>query len=324
MTSRRRFLALAAALPASSRALAQSARPRHRVATLEFGAPPPAGAPPAPIERHLAALGYVDGRDVEYLRHYAAGKRDAFASIVAAALAGRPDVVFVAGSDIARTIKAAAPRVPVVFVVSDDPIASGYVQSLARPGGRFTGVSLMSPQLAGKRLEVLAMALPSLKRLAMLYAPEHLAAYPAEMERACRERGIELSEIAFDSPEGFEPALAEAARSRADALFVEPSRYTLAYAPMLAELAIRHRLPAISAYDAFARAGGLVSYGPRVDEAVGRAAAQIVRVLRGTPPADIPVEQPERIALVLNARTARALGIALPKPLLLIADEVIE
>lgn len=324
MIGRRAFLAGACTLATSPWVRAQPARKVFRIGILNFGDVPPAGAPPEPIVAALARLGYADGRNVEYVRRYARGQRERFQALVAEILAQEPDLVYSAGSDIARTFKTAGPRVPVVFVVSDDPVASGVVAAMNRPGGMFTGVSMMSPELSGKRLELLAAALPALARVAMLYEPDHLAAYPAEMKAATARMGIALVPLAFRVPGDFPGALDAARAAGVDAVFVEPSRFTLAYAKDLGRLAIERKLPAISAYDAFARAGGLMSYGPRLDLVAERAAAQIDRILRGAKPADIPVEQPTRVALIVNLRTARALGLTLPQPLLLRADEVIE
>ena len=184
MIGRRAFLAGACTLATSPWVRAQPARKVFRIGILNFGDVPPAGAPPEPIVAALARLGYAEGRNVEYVRRYARGQRERFQALVAEILAQEPDLVYSAGSDIARTFKTAGPRVPVVFVVSDDPVASGVVAAMNRPGGMFTGVSMMSPELSGKRLELLAAALPALARVAMLYEPDHLAAYPAEMKAA--------------------------------------------------------------------------------------------------------------------------------------------
>ena len=203
MIGRRAFLAGACTLATSPWVRAQPARKVFRIGILNFGDVPPAGAPPEPIVAALARLGYADGRNVEYVRRYARGQRERFQALVAEILAQEPDLVYSAGSDIARTFKTAGPRVPVVFVVSDDPVASGVVAAMNRPGGMFTGVSMMSPELSGKRLELLAAALPALARVAMLYEPDHLAAYPAEMKAATARMGIALVPLAFRVPGDF-------------------------------------------------------------------------------------------------------------------------
>ena len=328
MTARRRFIASSALALSSALAplLARSQAPARNVTIgiLNFGEAPKPGAPPEPIVVALRRLGYVEGRSVRYIRRYAGGKRDAYAMLAAAILREPVDVVYAPGSDLAQAFKAAGPRVPIVFTVSDDPVASGLVESLARPGGMFTGVTLMSPELAGKRLELLKLALPTLRRVAILYDPQHEATYLSDMQDAAQRMEVALLPVRFGEPAEFSAAFDTATKYAADAMFVEPNRFTLIYAHRLGELAIQHRIAAISAYDTFARAGGLLAYGARYEEQSVRAAALIDRVIKGAQPAELPVEQPTRFALVVNLRTAKALGLALPESLLLRADEVID
>jgi putative ABC transport system substrate-binding protein len=322
---RRSFCTAAVAVTLSpGLALAQAPARTVTIGILDFGDAPKPGAAPEPLAVALSRLGYVEGRNVRYIRRYAGGKRDAYAGLTAEMLRTPPDVVYAPGSDIAQAFKAVAPRVPIVFTVSDDPVASGLVESLARPGGMFTGVTLMSPELAAKRLEFLRIALPSLRRVAILYDPQHRATYMADMQDAAQRMDIAFLPVRFKEPGEFPAAFDTATKYGADAMFVEPNRFTLVYARRLGELAIAHRIAAISAYDTFARAGGLLAYGARYEEQAVRAAALIDRILKGARPADIPVEQPTRFALVVNVRTAKALGLTLPQSLLLRADEVVE
>jgi putative ABC transport system substrate-binding protein len=320
---RRDFLAgLAMALAAPGLRGQTAARPA-RLGVLNFGAAPAAGAPDEAIVRHLRALGYVEGSNIVFERRYAGGARERFPELAAELLRSRVDVIFAPGSDVTRALIAASPNVPVVFVVSDDPVASGLVQSLARPGGLFTGVALMSPELGGKRLEYLKATLPALRRVAVLYDKLH-EFYLSQMRVPAGKLGLELLPIEFNDAADFPGAFATAVRGGAQAMFVAPNRFTLVFASRLAELSIQHGMPAISAYDSFANAGGLLSYGPIQEDAAVRAAAQIDKILKGARPADLPVEQPPRIALIVNRRTANALGLKLPQILLLQADRVIE
>jgi ABC-type uncharacterized transport system substrate-binding protein len=325
MQHRRAFCAGAAALAiAPFLARAQAPARTVTIGILNFGDAPRAGAAAEPITVALHRLGYVEGRNVRYIRRYAGGRRDAYAKLAAAILREPVDVVYCPGSDIAQAFKSESPRVPIVFTVSDDPVASGLVETLARPGGMFTGVTLMSPELAGKRLELLKLALPTLRRVAILYDPQHQATYMADMQDAAQRMDVAFLPVRFDEPGQLPAAFGTATKYGADAMFVEPNRYTLIYAHRLGELAIAHRIAAISAYDTFARAGGLLAYGARYEEQAVRAAALIDRVVKGAQPSDLPVEQPTRFVLVLNLRTAKALGLTLPESLLLRADEVIE
>lgn len=294
-----------------------------RIGVLSFGAAPAPGAPEEAIARHLRALGYREGSNVLFERRYADGVRERYPEFAAELVRSKVDVIFAQGSDVARAFHDAAPSVPVVFVVSDDPVATRLVQSLARPGGLFTGISLMSPELGEKRLEYLKLALPALRRVAVLYDKAH-ELYLAYMRSPAEKLGVVLLPIEFGGVPDIPGAFAAAAREHAQAMFVAPNRFTLFYASRVAELSIQHRIPAISAYDIFANAGGLLSYGPIQDDAIVRAAALIDRILRGAKPAELPVEQPTRIVLVVNKRTAGALGITLPQALLQQAERVIE
>jgi putative tryptophan/tyrosine transport system substrate-binding protein len=320
---RRAFLAGLAILLAASGARAQSPSRVVRIGVLSFGSAPAPGAPEEPIVRHLRSLGYLNASNAIFDRRYAGGARERYPELAAELLRSKVDVIFAPGSDVARAFRDAAPTVPVVFVVSDDPVAAGLVQSFARPGGLFTGISLMSPELGGKRLEYLKVALPALRRVAVLYDKEH-EFYLAQMRSPAERLEVTLLPIEFSGVPDFPGAFAAATRERAQAMFVAPNRFTLFYASRLAELSIQHRIPAISAYDVFANAGGLLSYGPIQDDAVARAAALIDRILKGAKPAELPVEQPPRVGLVVNKRTAKALGIEIPPGLLLQADRVIE
>ena len=321
MNSRRKLLVALCAFVGGNRFAAAAGAPR--VGILNFGAVPPPDATPEPIVRHLRALGYVEGSNIEYERRYAAGDRERYPALAAELLRSKVDLIFAAGSDISRAFLRSAPSVPVVFIASDDPVESQLVRSLARPGGLFTGVALMSPELGGKRLELMKETLPGLRRVGVMHDRNH-EFYLTQMRPPAAQLGVEIVAFKFDGADEFAGIFAAAKSAGADAMFVAPNRFTLVYAARLAALSVEHRLPAISAYDVFARAGGLLSYGPIQDEASVRAAAQIDRILRGASPQDLPVERIARIALVVNLKTAKALGLAIPQSVLLRADEVIQ
>ncbi len=320
---RRDALASVAALAVAPALRAQSPSRPPRIGMLFFGERPAEGIAAEPIVRALAALGWVDGRNVALDVRYARGDRERYPALAAELGAAAPTVLFCIGSDILKAFARETSNVPVVFAVSDDPVANGLVATLARPGGRYTGVSFMSPQLAAKRLELLREFLPSMRRLAVMSDVGHHAIYMPELARAADAARIELSTFVYESPGDFAGVYTKAKAAGAEALFVMPSRYTLAYARQLADLSIEHRLPSISAYDAFARGGGLVAYGPTTADVLASAATFIDRILRGAKPADLPVELAPRIALIVNARTASALGLAIPPAVLARADEVV-
>lgn len=320
MNGRRRLVLVLCAVVGGQRFAAAAGPPR--VGILNFGAPPAANAAPEPIVRHLRSLGYVQGSNIEFERRYAGGDRERYPMLAAELLRSKVDLIFAPGSDISRTFLQAAPTVPVVFVASDDPVESGLVRSLAHPGGLFTGVTLMSPELGGKRLEILRDTLPGLRRVAVMHDRVH-EFYLAQMRPPAAKLGVEIVAFQFDGPDDFADIFAAAKRANADAMFVAPNRFTLYYAARIAGLSVEHRLPAISAYDSFARAGGLLSYGPIQDDAAARAAAQIDKILRGAAPKDLPVERISGIALLINLKTAKSLGLTIPPAVLLRADEVI-
>lgn len=320
---RRSFIAGLTIALTSSCLYAQVPARVARIGVLNFGPAPVLGAPEESILRHLRALGYVEGNNVVFERRYANGMRERYPELALELLRSKVAVIFAPGSDVARAFQDVAPTVPVVFVVSDDPVATGLVQSLARPGGLFTGISLMSPELGGKRLEYLKATLPGLRRVAVLYDKGH-EFYLAQMRSPAEKLGVVLLPIEFSGVPDFTSAFATATREGAEAMFVAPNRFTLFYASRLAELSVQHRIPAIAPYDIFATAGGLLSYGPIQDDALVRAAALIDKILKGAKPAELPVEQPPRIALIVNKRTANALGVKLPATVLLQADKVIE
>ena len=318
--ARRRLIVLAAVALAHA-SPARTAR-TARVGMLFFGNEPARGSADEAIVRALAALGWSDGRNIAYTLRYAGGRRDRYPALAAELDSLAPDAIFCIGSDIARTFLPIASAVPVVFAVSDDPLASGMVKSFARPGGRFTGVSFMSPELAGKRLEIVKAVVPALRRIVVLTDALHDALYVPAFAQAAQRMQVEPLPIRFESSSDFPAAFAEASRLRADAMFVVPSRFTLVYARELAQLSIAHRIPAISAYDTFARGGGLLSYGPTMEESLQRAASLVDRVLKGASPATLPVEQPTRHVLLVNAATAAALGLAIPEAVLLQATVI--
>ena len=290
---------------------------------MNFGAPPAEGGPPDAMPAQLARLGLQDGVHLRYQLRYARGQRERFDELLNDLLRREVDLIHAAGSDITRVLLAKAPRVPVVFIASDDPVESGLVRSLAQPGGWLTGMTMMSPQLGGKRLETLKLIVPGLRRVAVMYDRYH-AFYLEQMKAPAAVLGLELEPLGFEDAGDFAGVFARARRAGAEAMFVAPNRYTLVFASRIAELSVQQRMPAISAYDSFARAGGLLSYGPVQADALVRAAEQIARVLHGEHPSRLPVEQLSRIVLIANQKTARAMGVSLPAAILARADEVIE
>ncbi|MBL8383577.1 MAG: ABC transporter substrate-binding protein [Burkholderiales bacterium] len=294
-----------------------------RIGILDYGPPPASGLARMFVDA-LRSRGYAAGENLDIDHRFAGGRPQEFERLLREFQGAGIGLVFAPGHDIAKVARVVLPALPVVTVGSEDPVLSGLIASFRRPGGNVTGVSFMSPELAGKRLEMLRDTLPGLARVGVLWEPEHADTYYQDLGAVARGMGVTLHLAALRAATDLEPAFAEFARERAQALFVVPSRLTNLLAPRIAALAAASRLPAMSAYASFAEAGGLVSYGAAVRDGVERAAAQAAAILRGARPAELPFELPARFELVVNARTARALGISVPQVVLLRADRVIE
>jgi len=238
----------------------------------------------------------------------------------------RVDVIVALATPAVVAARNATQTVPVV-TLSADPLGNRFVASLARPGGNITGISMMMPQLAGKRLELLREIQPALSRVAfLLYGkdPSHRI-FSAEAQEAARAAGIQLQPVVVQAAGEIEGAFARMQKDRADAVIVQPLFVnTLGLGPRITQLAIKHRMPTIGDSDIFADVGGLVFYGPDPAPMYERVAHYVDRVLKGAKPADLPVEQPQKFVLVINQKTAKALGITVPQSLLARADRVIE
>jgi putative ABC transport system substrate-binding protein len=212
------------------------------------------------------------------------------------------------------------------MAVVADPVGTGFVASLARPGGNITGLSMMAPELAGKRLELLRETTPRISRVAVLRNPANpaTALSLSETQAAARVLGVQLQLLEVRTPEELDGALGAAARDRADALIVLPDPMLLTHRRRIADLAAKSRLPAIYYERDFVEAGGLLSYGPSLADMYRRSAVYVDKILKGAKPAELPVEQPTKFELVINLRTAKALGLTIPQSVLIRADEVIQ
>jgi putative ABC transport system substrate-binding protein len=272
----------------------------------------------------LRELGWIEGRTVVIEYRWDDGRPERAAEIAAEFVQLKPEVIVTVGSVVA-TLKQVTPVIPIVFALANDPVGGGLVASLARPGGNVTGLSSQAPDLAGKRLELLREVVPRLRRLAILVD----VGYPAaviemrEVQAAARTLGIEVAPLEIRRAEDIAPAF-EALKAHADALYVVVDTLVVANRPRIITLAHDARLPTIFQQSDFVQAGGLISYGPNIPDLFRRAAELVDRILRGAKPGDIPIEQPIKFELVVNLRTAKALGLTIPELFLQRADEVIE
>ncbi len=300
--------------------------------TVVFGVPGASDAQPPASGARVGFLGATESnRQFEALRQ---GLRDlgwiegqnlvieSRSGALAAELVRRKVDVIVAGALGVQAAKSATTTIPIVFVIPDDPVATGLVASLARPGGNMTGLSSLNVELDAKRLALLKEAVPGLARVAVLVNPAdpRAGAMLAATEGAARSVGLRLQVIEVRAAADLDAAVTAAARGKAEALTVLGSSF---YFSRIPELAVKARLPVIAPWKQFPEAGGLMSYGADIPEMFRRAAAYVDRILKGTKPAELPVEQPTKFELVLNLKTAKALGLTIPPSVLARADVVI-
>jgi putative tryptophan/tyrosine transport system substrate-binding protein len=275
----------------------------------------------------LQGAGFVEGQNVTIEYRWADGDNSRLQTL-AAELVNRHVAVLVAGggTPAAMTAKAVTSTIPIIFAVSIDPVAVGLVRSLNQPGGNMTGISNMNVQMAPKKLEVVRELIPVARLVGVLLNPSSSIgdAFVGELKPAAKAMGIQLRTVNADREEAFEPAFAELTRQKVDALLIGPDFFLNTRIAQLARLALRHRVPAVFSYRPFVAAGGLISFGPDENEYYRLVGTYAGRVLKGDKPADLPVQQSTKVELIINLKTARALGITVPLSLLGRADEVIE
>jgi putative ABC transport system substrate-binding protein len=329
MTTRRTALSFSLASLAAA-AFPAFAQPAGRVWRIGFLGPSASTSPvwAARVEAlraGLRELGYVEGRNIAIDFRWADGDLERLPQLAAELVQLKPDVIVTATTPGAMSAKRATQSVPVVLASVGDPVSTGLVRSLARPGGNLTGSSLFTADESAKRLELIRDALPRTKRVAILVNPTNplWEASVQAVQRVGRNLKLEIQRIEARTPADFEPALAAAVERRADALIVVEDSLFTGEAQKLAQLALKHRLPAIG-HVVFADAGGLIGNGTNQLVLFRRAAVFVDKIFRGAKPADLPIEQATRFELVVNLRTAKALGVSLPKQVLFRADKLIE
>jgi putative ABC transport system substrate-binding protein len=278
------------------------------------------------FRNRLAELGYVEGRDVSIEARFAGGNPDRLALLAAELVAGKPDVLVVVTTTAAVAARKATSRIPIVALGPADPVQSGLVTSLARPGGNLTGLAPNQAEIAGKWLDLLRALRPDAKSLVYLTDtgnPGEMLVY-RDLETRARALGMESQVMDGVSTANVEAAFASMQRRRTDALVVATTASLLTQRRQIVDGAARLRIPAIYARREYAEAGGLISYGADSHVLFTRAADYVSRILRGTPPAELPFEMASTFRLVLNLRTSRELGLAIPQAVRIRADEVIE
>jgi putative tryptophan/tyrosine transport system substrate-binding protein len=287
----------------------------------------PASSPGlAPFVQSLRDLGYVEGRNLVLETRFAEGRTERFAALAAELVGLKLDLLVATSTPGAVAAKQATSVIPIVMISVGEPVEVKLVESLAHPGGNVTGLSLIAPQLAAKRLDLLKQAFPRLARVTVLWnsANQGMHARFQETQAGAQTLGLALQSVTVHGPDDFEPLFVAMTRERPEALLVLADTVTVANRQRTVEFAARSRVPAIYESRAFVDAGGLMSYGVDVAEHYRRAAFYVDKILRGARPADLPVEQPTKFEMVVNLKTARALGVTIPQSLLLRADQVIE
>ena len=292
-----------------------------RIGVLSPGAPG-RSAPLEAFRQGLRGLGYVEGQNTIIEERFAEDRTDRLTVLARDLVQAQVDVIFAINTPAALAAKKATATIPIVVTRVSDPIGAGLVGSLARPGGNVTGLTTISPELSGKRLELLHEMLPGVQRIVIIWNSANTGhkANVKEMEAAGPQLRVQVSALEVRREEDLSSAIQTAVNKRAGALVVIDDLVISSYQPRILDMASKHKLPVVSQFREFCEAGGLMAYGPNNDEMFRRAANYMDKILKGAKPADLPIEQPTKFELVINLRTAKALGLTIPQPLLLRAD----
>ncbi len=304
---------------------AQQAKKVPRIGYLSLRPPGPFPSREA-FRQGLRDLGYAEGQNIVIEYRQAADRVDQLRAFAAELVNLKVEVIVTSGSQATRAAKEATSSIPIVMTSSSDPVGTGFVASLARPGGNITGLSLLSPDLSGKRLELLKEIVVGISRAAVLWNPDDPPAALSlkETEAAAQALGIKLQPLEVREPNDFDSAFISATKGRTGALIILPAPIMGTHAGRIADLALRSRLPAISYASEFPEAGGLMSYGANLSDLYRRAATYVDKILKGRKPADLPVEQPMKFELIINLKTAKQIGLTIPPNVLVRADKVIK
>jgi putative ABC transport system substrate-binding protein len=275
------------------------------------------------FRRGLRDLGYVEGKDIFIEYRYADGKQDRFSDLASELIQLKVDLIVTATTAGVRAVQTASSTVPIVFAGAGDPVRSGLVASLARPGGNITGLSILAPELDGKRLELLKETFPKIVRVAYFWNPDSPGTGLSGMQAAAPALGLQLQSLEVRRPKDFDSAFTKALGDRADAITAQPIAIVNNHRTRIINFSVHNRLPGIYADTEFVEAGGLMSYSISFPELYRRAATYVDKILKGTKPADLPVEQPTKFEFVINLKTAKQIGLTIPPNVLARADRVI-
>jgi putative ABC transport system substrate-binding protein len=312
----------------TSLAVAQESRVGRTVTVGYLGTSSPSleAAHVAAFREGLRQLGYVEGQNLIITYRWAEGEEKRFAVLARELVRLKPDVILTAGTLAVLSVKEATASIPIVTAVVGDPVGSGVVSSLAKPGGNVTGFAVLTEELEPKRLELLKQAVPGLSRVAILLNPTNPYSAIAwkRTQPVAETLGVKLQRVEARDPNDLDRALASIKAARPQGLLVSGDRVLFAYRAAILRFVAQNRLPGVFPWREMAQEGGLMAYGPDIAELYGRAAGYVDRILKGAKPGDLPIQQPTKFELVINLTTAKALGLTIPQSLLLRADHVIE
>jgi putative tryptophan/tyrosine transport system substrate-binding protein len=326
---RREFITLvggAVAWPITARG--QQTGKVHRIGVFVPGSVQTHGQYVTALRNKLSSLGYAEGTDYVLLIRWGEGNFDRFSDFARELIDAGPEVILATGTAVAAAVKGQTSIIPVIFVQVGDPIGSGFVNSLSRPGSNFTGFTNYEPAMTGKWLGLLMDSVPDLKRVALMFNPQTTSAGGAHFwevfKKAAASVAVQPIAGSFYNVNELDEALAAFSKDPSGGFIVAPDGSTIVNRDAFLTSAARYRLPAVYPFREFATNGGLMAYGADIVEQYDRAASYIDRILEGEKPAELPVQAPTKFELVINLRTSRALGLAIPQSLLVTADEVIE
>jgi putative ABC transport system substrate-binding protein len=294
----------------------------RRIAVLLFAKQEQANI--VPLLRELEALGYIDGKTITVEYRDAEGEYERLPLAANELVRLNPDLIFSFGGEPAPIVKRATATIPIVVVVSNDPVQSGLVAKLGRPGGNITGLTWIHNELAGKSVELLKDTVPSVSRVAILWNPDHADAEYRETQSASRTLGVQIQSLEVRKASDYEGAFQAATRGNAEALIVIASRLMSINRQLIGDFAVKSQLIMVGVPSWLVEVGGLLSYGPNVPELTRRAATYVDKILKGARPADLPMEQPTAFELIVNVKRAKELGISVPATVMARADKVIE
>jgi putative ABC transport system substrate-binding protein len=314
-------LALCALLFAVSPTVdAQQPKKLPLIGILESGSPASSSERIGAFRQGLRELEHVEGQNIRIEYRYAEGNTDRFADFATELVRLKVEVIVTASTPGVRAAKKASSTIPIVFAAINDPVASGLVASLARPGGNITGLTNLSPDLGGKRLELLKETFPKITRVAHLWNPDSPG---SDLRATAQVLGLQLQSLEVRSANDFDRAFEAALRERAHALIMSPNPLINTHHKRIVDFAAKNRLAAIYSNPVFVHAGGLMSYAPDINANFWRAAVFVDKILKGANPADLPVEQPTKFEFIINLKTAKQIGLTIPPNVLARADKVI-